>query len=102
MSNLTPIPPQNSGFHLAAPMEINATPVPPKFRLKKYLFFLRKFWWIPLVTLILAVGGAITNFLLSPPQFVSSAKMWQTEKLQLPDGASFSEDTENYFGTMTS
>lgn len=102
MSNLTPIPPQNSGFHLAAPMEINATPVPPKFRLKKYLFFLRKFWWIPLVTLILAVGGAIASFLLSPPQFVSSAKMWQTEKLQLPDGASFSEDAENYFGTMTS
>lgn len=101
MNNLTPIPPRGPGFQLGAPMEINAAPPPPKFRLKKYLFFLRKFWWVPLITLVLALTTVVTLFLLSPPQFVSIASLWQTERLQLPDGASFAEDADSYFGTMT-
>jgi succinoglycan biosynthesis transport protein ExoP len=102
MNSLTPIPPRGPGFQLGAPMEINAAPPPPpKFRLKKFLFFLRKFWWIPVITLILAVGAAVTTFVLSPPEFVSVASLWQTERLQLPDGAAFAEDQDNFFGTMT-
>src|ERR1700722_16349267 len=101
MSNLPSIPPRGPGFQIGAPMEINAGPQTPKFRLKKYLFFLRKFWWIPLITLILALAAAVASFLLSPPEFVSVTSMWETERLQLPDGASFAENQDTYFGTMT-
>lgn len=101
MSNLTPLPPQDPGFHLAAPMEMNATPPAPKFRIKKFLFFLRKFWWIPVTTLVLALIAATLSFIYTPPEFVASASMWETEKLQLPDGAAFSADSDTYFGNLT-
>src|SRR3984957_16570158 len=101
MSNLPSIPPRGPGFQIGAPMEINAVHQPPKFRLKKYVFFLRKFWWIPLITLVLAMVVAGTNFLVAPPEFVSVTSMWETERLQLPDGASFAENQDTYFGTMT-
>jgi succinoglycan biosynthesis transport protein ExoP len=100
MSNLTPIPPQDPGFQLSAPMEAPAGSPAPKFRLKKFLFFLRRFWWIPIITLILALGYSIAHFMSQPPEFVSQASLWQTEKLQLPDGASFAQDEDTYFGNL--
>lgn len=101
MENLPSIPPRDPGFQLAAPVDINATAVPAtKFRVKKFLYFLRKFWWIPLVTLVVALGIAMALFYYSPPEFTSSAYLVQTEKLQLPEGASFTEDADSYFGTM--
>ena len=101
MSSLTPLPPNNPGFQVGAPVDVNAAPPPPKFRVKKFLFFLRKFWWIPLITLILALVAGVVDFLKTPPLFVSRASMWETEKLQLPDGASFAQDQDTYFGTLT-
>jgi capsular exopolysaccharide synthesis family protein len=83
-------------------MDMNAArPATPKFRVKKFIFFLRKFWWIPLITLVLAVSAGIADFMSQPPEFVSQASLWQTEKLQLPDGATFAQDEDTYFGTLT-
>lgn len=76
-------------------------PPPPKFRPKKYLSFLRNFWWIPLLTLALAVVVAATIFFCTLPTFVSYGSMWETEKLRLPDGAAFTYDRDNYIGTLT-
>ncbi len=101
MSSLTPLPPNNPGFQVGAPVDVNAAPPPPKFRIKKFLFFLRKFWWIPVITLILALVAGVVDFVKTPPLFVSRASMWETEKLQLPDGASFAQDEDTYFGTLT-
>jgi len=95
------MPPQDPGFQLSAPMEAHSGSPAPKFRLKKLLFFLRRFWWIPIITLMLALGSAIAHFMSQPPEFVSEASLWQTEKLQLPDGASFAQDEDTYFGTLT-
>src|SRR5215469_10675521 len=102
MNNLPSIPPQDPGFQLGAPMEMNAGAQPPKFRLKKYLLFLRKFWWIPLITLVVALGVALINFLSSPPEYVSQSKLVQTERLQVPGTGQFADDPDTYFGTMTS
>jgi succinoglycan biosynthesis transport protein ExoP len=103
MSNLPTVPPQDPGFQLGAPMEVSTTVTPaPKFRIKKYLFFLRRFWWIPLITLILALGGAVAKFKYTPPEFTSFALMLEAAKLQLGQGASFDQDEETYFGNMTS
>jgi capsular exopolysaccharide synthesis family protein len=100
MSSLTPIPPQDPGFQIAAPMDTHTGAPVPKFRLKKLVFFLRKFWWIPIITLVLTVGVAFVHFLSQPPEFISHASLWQTEKLQMDGGASFAQDEDNYFGNL--
>jgi len=71
------------------------------FRIQKFIAFLRKYWWVPVLTLTLALGAAMGYFLLAPPTFVSSAAMWETEKMNLPEGALFTEDPQNYLGTQT-
>ncbi|HEY1662531.1 MAG TPA: polysaccharide biosynthesis tyrosine autokinase [Verrucomicrobiae bacterium] len=101
MNNQPPAPFQDPGFQMGSPMEANAGAPAPKFRLKKFLISLRKFWWIPLITLMIAVGWAAIKFRVAPPIFVSSASMWQSEKLELPQGANFSEDSDTFFGNLT-
>jgi succinoglycan biosynthesis transport protein ExoP len=86
---------------LLEPMTNNHAPSAPKFPLHKLLYFLRKFWWIPIVALSLSVPTAIALFLHKPPTFVSYGSMWETEKLELPDGASFTEDRDDYIGTLS-
>jgi polysaccharide biosynthesis transport protein len=100
MNDLTPIPPADPGFQLMSPTEDQAVPA-PKFKLQKFLVFLRRFWWVPAVTLTLTLGAVVIQFFLTPPVFVSNASMWETEKLRLPDGAAFTEDPLNYFGTLS-
>src|SRR5450432_883335 len=100
MNDLTPIPPADPGFQLMSPTDDQAVPA-PKFKLQKFLVFLRKFWWVPAVTLTLTLAAVVIQFFLTPPVFVSNASMWETEKLRLPDGAAFTEDPQNYFGTLS-
>ena len=82
------------------PMGNSHVPPAPKFRLKKFLHFLRKFWWIPVVTLALCMGTAISKFILTPPTFESYSRMWQMAKLQLSEGASFTDNQDNFLGTL--
>ncbi len=102
MSDLSPVP-KDSGFQLAvpAPAEFNTAPAAPKFRVKKFVVYLRKFWWIPVITLVLALGISYYNYRALPLEYTAYASMWETEKLQLPDGANFSENHDTYFGTLT-
>jgi polysaccharide biosynthesis transport protein len=66
----------------------------------RFLIFLRLYWWVPLVTLLLAIGGGIAIILLAAPVYTSSASMWETERLHLSEGAIFSEDASTYIGTQ--
>lgn len=72
----------------------------PSNSVRRYLFFLRTYWWVPLLTLILAIGGAIAYGVLTPPVYTSAASMWETEKLHLSEGALFTEDPTTYIGTQ--
>lgn len=54
-----------------------------------------------MVAVALSVGTAVIRFYKTPPIFVSQGSMWETEKLRLPDGASFTYDRDNYIGTLT-
>ena len=89
------------------PMPDNHVPPPPKFRPQKLLFFLRKFWWIPVATAILSTGVAVAKFFRTPPIFVSYGQMAETAKLKMPNGGGFSDDSGNssdrtiYLGTMS-
>lgn len=69
---------------------------------RRRLVILRRYWWVPVVTLVAAFGGAIGYLRVMPPTFVSEARLWETEKLRLPEGAgaAFSQDAQNYYGTQ--
>ncbi len=99
MNTSTPPPPE-PGCDLIGPPDDYSAP-PPPFRIRKFLAFLRKYWWVPALTLTLSLGAAAAYFLLAPPTFVSQAAMWETEKMNLSEGASFTEDQQNYLGTQT-
>ncbi len=98
-NQLTPITP-DPGYPVLGPMDDIAPPPPPKFQWVKFLATLRKFWWLPTLTLMLGIAGATAHFFLTPPVFYSIARMWETEKLRLPGGAAFTEDTQNNLGTQ--
>lgn len=59
-----------------------------------------RFWWIPVLTLVLSVG--IQWFLLKqvPPAFESMGKMIVNVKLSIPDANVYSEDVNNFLGTQ--
>ena len=71
-----------------------------RLRVKRLLTFLRKLWWVPLITLVLSLGAAAACLWWRPPTFVSVGRMWETVKLNLPEGAMFSEDLQNFLGTQ--
>jgi capsular exopolysaccharide synthesis family protein len=78
-------------------------PIASSLRLRRFVTFLLRYWWIPMVTLAigLAVAAAYVHWKL--PIFTSRASMWETVKLQLPGGEFFSqEDMQNYLGTLGS
>jgi polysaccharide biosynthesis transport protein len=66
----------------------------------RFLVFLRRHWWVPMVTLLLGLAGAAAYVHWKPPVFVSSAAMWETEKLHLEGGALSTDEGENYIGTQ--
>jgi uncharacterized protein involved in exopolysaccharide biosynthesis len=104
MKDLTPIhsPPQplaaQTWSSSGRPTNL-AIPLRP-VRIKRFLAFLLRLWWVPVLTLLLGLGGAIAFILLNPPTFVSSGRMWETVKLRLPEGTLFSEDIQNFLGTQ--
>ncbi len=71
------------------------------FQLQRYLVFLRRWWWIPLVTLLVGSAVGVAFVLLKEPTFVSKGRMWETMKLRLPDKEIFSDDSQNSIGTQS-
>lgn len=106
------LPTPSPGPHSLAPAHrqdpdwsepIDASPVEASSRLNlpRLLTFLRSFWWVPVLTLLLAVGGVAAYVWKIPPTYISRSLMWETVKLRLPDGNLFSEDVQNFLGTQT-
>ena len=100
MKDLIPSGPSDQGLQLMEPMGSSPAAPPSRFKLQKLLFFLRKFWWIPVLTLTLSLGVGVTIFYFTPPVFVSFGSLWETDKMQLPGGAAFVEDRDSYLGTQ--
>ncbi len=71
-----------------------------RLQIKRFLTFLRKLWWVPLITLLLGLGSAAACIRWTPPTFVSTGRMWETVKLNFREEAMFSEDIQNYLGTQ--
>jgi polysaccharide biosynthesis transport protein len=97
--NNSSIQSSDNGYSLPGPV-MEAMPQNPNTRLRRYLVFLRRYWWLPLLTLLLGLAGAAADIHWGNPEYISSASMWETEKLLLPGGAAFSEDAQTYMGTQ--
>ena len=70
-------------------------------RVRRFLIFLPKFWWIPVLTLAVGIVLEAAYVYWKQPAFVSKASMWETVKMRLPEGGVFSEDMQNYAGTLS-
>jgi len=69
-------------------------------RLHRYKSLLLRRWWIPVLTICL--GLFVEAFLIyqTPPQFQSNSKMMLAGKLNIAQGAVYSEDSVNFYGTQ--
>ena len=76
---------------------------PPQASLpvQRLLLFLRKYWWLPMVSLLLALGTCAALLHQLPPMFVSKAYMWETVKLRLPEGGLYDENVQTFLATQT-
>jgi len=66
---------------------------------KRYVVTLRKFWWIPVLTLSLGLVVSVWKGMNLPPSFLSSAQMVITGQFQMESGIRMSEP-ENYISTQ--
>src|SRR5713101_5934813 len=92
-------PSASSDYPLMLPMDMEPGSVSP-LKIQRFFIFLKKYWWVPVLTMTLSLGAAITFIAYAPPTYVSTARMWETEKLRLPEGAAFTGDAQNYYGTQ--
>ena len=95
---LLPAPDQD--LQLAGPVDdLGATGT--SLRVRRFLTFLPKYWWVLVVTLAIGLAMEAAYVYWKQPAFVSKASMWETLKLRLPEGGMFSEDMQNYMGTLS-
>jgi polysaccharide biosynthesis transport protein len=69
-------------------------------RLHRYKSLLLRRWWIPVLTICL--GLFVEAFLIyqRPPEYMSSGKMIVAGSMKIPQGAIYSEETQNFYGTQ--
>src|SRR5947209_16905652 len=69
-------------------------------RLHRYRSLLLRRWWIPVLTICL--GLFVEAFLAyqTPPSFLSTSKMMLAGNLKISQGAVYSEDNVNFYGTQ--
>ena len=67
---------------------------------KLFIVALKKFWWIPVLTLVAGIAAGIAMVDRMKPVYISKASMWETTKLHLPDQSIYSDDMENILGTQ--
>ncbi|MEY2544963.1 MAG: polysaccharide biosynthesis transport protein [Verrucomicrobiota bacterium] len=86
------------------PLSDKSTPTPWSTafitRLHRYKALLLRRWWIPVLTICL--GLFVEAFLIyqTPPSFLSTSKMMLAGKLNIAQGAVYSEDNVNFYGTQ--
>src|SRR5271170_4029932 len=93
------IPAADAGYQMSGPNEGSAPPS-SSHRLRQFLGALKKFWWIPLLTLAISIAAGMAYVRRMEPVFVSKSSMWETSKLRLPDQDIYSDNMENILGTQ--
>src|SRR5256884_3463142 len=69
-------------------------------RLHRYKALLLRRWWIPVFTICLGLFIEAWLIYQTPPSFLSMSKMMLAGKLNIAQGAVYSEDSVNFYGTQ--
>jgi succinoglycan biosynthesis transport protein ExoP len=69
-------------------------------RLHRYKSLLLRRWWIPVLTICLGLFVQAWLIYQTPPSFLSASKMMLAGKLNISQGAVYSEDSVNFYGTQ--
>ncbi len=69
-------------------------------RLHRYKALLLRRWWIPVLTICLGLFVEAWLIYQTPPSFQSNGKMILAGKLNISQGAVYSEDNVNFYGTQ--
>src|SRR5256885_398919 len=69
-------------------------------RLHRYKALLLRRWWIPVFTICLGLFIEAWLIYQTPPSFLSTSKMMLAGKLNIAQGAVYSEDSVNFYGTQ--
>jgi succinoglycan biosynthesis transport protein ExoP len=69
-------------------------------RLQRYRNLLVKRWWVLIICAGLAAGGEAVYLWLSPPKYVSVGQMIVGIKLNIEQGALYTEELGNFLGTQ--
>jgi succinoglycan biosynthesis transport protein ExoP len=69
-------------------------------RLHRYKALLQRRWWIPVLTICLGLFAQAWLIYQTPPSFESRSKMMLAGKLNISQGAVYSEDSVNFYGTQ--
>lgn len=69
-------------------------------RMHRYKALLQRRWWIPVVTICLGLFVQAWLIFQTAPQYLSVAKMILAGKLNISQGAVYSEDSVNFYGTQ--
>jgi len=64
-------------------------------------WFCSKYFWLPVIAAALSLVTATAWLFLSPPTFVSTARLWETIRLDLPDSLKVDVEHENSPGSYT-
>ena len=62
---------------------------------------LRRRWWVAALSLALIGGPALFYAIRMPAHYKSKAVMWMTGRLNLPEGAVYTEELGSYIGTQS-
>src|ERR1700716_489984 len=69
-------------------------------RLHRYKALLLRRWWILVLTVCLGLFVEACIIFQTPPSFLSQSKMMMAGKLNIAQGAVYSEDNQNFYGTQ--
>lgn len=67
---------------------------------QRYKYMLQSWWWIPLLTTAVGLGLQAWTILSAPPKYQSVGRLMVSGKIALPEGAIYSEEAANFFGTQ--
>lgn len=69
-------------------------------QITRYLLLLQKRWWVVFLTASLGLGAAACYVYSLPPSYLSAARMMVSGRFNLQEGAAYTEEMSNFFGTQ--
>src|SRR5215471_9384577 len=69
-------------------------------QVQRFLHFLKRNWWIPLLTVLLALAGELAYNHYFPAPAVVVARLLVGGKMKIAEGGLYAEEWQNFFGTQ--